>query len=119
MDPKKLKLLSSDLLTAGEIYQATRIEKTPIYFNALVERLSKAPKKLSRGALSRALERLSDLKIIKAEFAGDAVPTFTMEERMTITNMVVEAGATSGIFPPDMQTVNYLWPFIKAEFKKH
>ena len=68
MDPKKLKLLSSDLLTAGEIYQATRIEKTPIYFNALVERLSKAPKKLSRGALSRALERLSDLKIIKAEW---------------------------------------------------
>ncbi len=50
------------------------------------------------------------------EFAGDAVPSFTMEERMTITNMVVEAGATSGIFPPDMQTVNYLWPFIKEEF---
>ncbi|MHA1746330.1 MAG: 3-isopropylmalate dehydratase large subunit [Promethearchaeota archaeon] len=50
------------------------------------------------------------------EFAGDAVPFLTMDERMTITNMVVEAGATSGIFAPDMQTVDYLWPFIKNEF---
>ncbi len=50
------------------------------------------------------------------EFTGDAVPNLTMEERMTITNMVVEAGATSGIFAPDMQTVDYLWPFIKTEY---
>ena len=50
------------------------------------------------------------------EFAGGAVPSLTMDERMTITNMVVEAGATSGIFAPDMQTVEYLWPFIKNEF---
>ena len=68
MDIKKIKLLSSDLLAAGEIYQATRIEKTPTYFNDLVERLSKDPKKLSRGALSRALERLNDLKMIKTEW---------------------------------------------------
>ena len=50
------------------------------------------------------------------EFAGDAVPGLSMEERMTITNMVVEAGATTGIFAPDIQTVNYLWPFIKTEY---
>jgi 3-isopropylmalate/(R)-2-methylmalate dehydratase large subunit len=51
------------------------------------------------------------------EFAGNAVSSLTMDERMTITNMVVEAGATSGIFAPDIQTVEYLWPFIKKEFE--
>lgn len=50
------------------------------------------------------------------EFTGDLVKNLSMEERMTISNMAVEAGATSGIFPPDMITVDYLWPFIKEEF---
>ena len=50
------------------------------------------------------------------EFTGPVVDNFDMEERMTICNMAVEAGATSGICLPDMQTVNYLWEFIKDEF---
>lgn len=50
------------------------------------------------------------------EFTGPIVDNFTMEERMTICNMAVEAGATSGICYPDMTTVEYLWPFIKDEF---
>jgi hypothetical protein len=41
----------------------------------------------------------------------------TMDERMTLCNMTVEAGATSGICLPDMTTVDYLWPFIGDEFK--
>ena len=50
------------------------------------------------------------------EFRGSAVDAMTMEERMTICNMAVEAGATSGICMPDAVTVDYLWPFIKDEF---
>lgn len=50
------------------------------------------------------------------EFTGPVVDKFSMEERMTICNMAVEAGATSGICFPDMTTVEYLWPFIKDEF---
>lgn len=50
------------------------------------------------------------------EFSGPVEQSFSMEERMTICNMAVEAGATSGICQPDMTTVEYLWPFIKDEF---
>lgn len=52
-----------------------------------------------------------------AEFTGPIVDNMSMEERMTICNMAVEAGATSGICFPDMTTVEYLWPFIKDEFE--
>jgi 3-isopropylmalate/(R)-2-methylmalate dehydratase large subunit len=50
------------------------------------------------------------------EFSGSVIEKLNMEERMTITNMAVEAGATSGIINPDMMTVEYLWPFIKEQF---
>ncbi|MBQ9501188.1 MAG: 3-isopropylmalate dehydratase large subunit [Lentisphaeria bacterium] len=50
------------------------------------------------------------------EFTGKAVSELSMEGRMTICNMAVEAGATCGICCPDMVTVDYLWPFISKEF---
>ncbi|GHV93303.1 3-isopropylmalate dehydratase large subunit [Spirochaetia bacterium] len=40
------------------------------------------------------------------------VPGMSMEGRMTICNMAVEAGATSGVCMPDSITVDYLWKFI-------
>lgn len=51
------------------------------------------------------------------EFAGSVVDAMTMDQRMTIANMAVEAGATSGICLPDSTTVEYLWPFIKQEYE--
>ena len=50
------------------------------------------------------------------EFAGPVVDEMSMESRMTLCNMAVEAGATSGICYPDMTTVEYLWPFIRDEY---
>ena len=50
------------------------------------------------------------------EFSGPVVDQMTMDQRMTLSNMAVEAGATSGICQPDMTTVTYLWPFIQEEF---
>ena len=51
------------------------------------------------------------------EFTGPVVDNFDMESRMTLSNMAVEAGATSGICYPDIKTVDYLWEFIKDEYK--
>ena len=50
------------------------------------------------------------------EFSGPVIKNMNMESRMTICNMAVEAGATSGICEPDLVTVDFLWEFIKKEF---
>jgi 3-isopropylmalate/(R)-2-methylmalate dehydratase large subunit len=50
------------------------------------------------------------------EFGGSVVEALSMEGRMTLCNMAVEAGATSGVCAPDMTTVEYLWSFIENEF---
>ena len=50
------------------------------------------------------------------EFTGPVVGAMSMEGRMTLCNMAVEAGATSGICYPDMTTVEYLWPYIRDEY---
>lgn len=42
------------------------------------------------------------------EFAGDGVAQLTMDDRFTISNMAIEAGAKNGIFPVDEQTLAYL-----------
>ncbi len=50
------------------------------------------------------------------EFTGPVVTAMSMEARMTLCNMAVEAGATCGICLPDRTTVDYLWPFIQDDF---
>ena len=50
------------------------------------------------------------------EFRGNVIETMSMESRMTLCNMAIEAGGTSGICMPDMTTVAYLWPFISSEY---
>lgn len=42
------------------------------------------------------------------EFAGNVVSQFSMEERLTLTNMTTEAGAKSGIIEPDAVTDEYI-----------
>ncbi|GHU38519.1 3-isopropylmalate dehydratase large subunit [Spirochaetia bacterium] len=51
------------------------------------------------------------------EFHGKAVEKMSMEGRMTLCNMAVEAGATSGICQGDAVTVDYLWPFIEQDYE--
>ncbi|MDL2280461.1 3-isopropylmalate dehydratase large subunit [Selenomonadales bacterium OttesenSCG-928-I06] len=42
------------------------------------------------------------------EFCGDGVKSLTMSDRLTISNMAIEAGAKNGIFPVDEITEEYL-----------
>ncbi len=42
------------------------------------------------------------------EYTGPVVRALTMEERMTVCNMSIEAGARAGIIAPDETTYNYL-----------
>ena len=42
------------------------------------------------------------------EFTGEGVSSLSMDDRFTISNMAIEAGAKNGIFPVDDQTLAYL-----------
>ena len=42
------------------------------------------------------------------EFAGDGIASLSMDDRFTIANMAIEAGAKNGIFPVDERTLAYL-----------
>ncbi len=48
------------------------------------------------------------------EYGGDAIRALSMEGRMTVCNMTIEAGARAGMVPPDQKTVSYLEgrPFV-------
>jgi len=42
------------------------------------------------------------------EFAGDTIVNLSMEGRMTLCNMAIEAGARAGLIAPDQTTFDYL-----------
>lgn len=42
------------------------------------------------------------------EFTGEGVKSLSMDDRLCICNMAIEAGAKNGIFPVDQTTLNYL-----------
>ena len=42
------------------------------------------------------------------EFAGEGVASLSMDDRFTISNMAIEAGAKNGIFPVDEKTREYI-----------
>jgi 3-isopropylmalate/(R)-2-methylmalate dehydratase large subunit len=42
------------------------------------------------------------------EYTGSTIESLSMDERMTLCNMAIEAGATTGMCPPDETTFSYL-----------
>ena len=50
------------------------------------------------------------------EFGGPVIKKMSMEARMTITNMAVEAGATSGMMMVDEKTIEYLYPILAHKY---
>ncbi len=57
------------------------------------------------GALYRSLE-----------FTGDGVASLSMDDRFTIANMAIEAGAKNGIFPVDEKTAAYMEEHSKKKY---
>jgi len=51
------------------------------------------------------------------EFVGDGIQYLTMDDRFTICNMAIEAGAKNGIFPVDDQTIAYIKEHSTKEYK--
>ena len=50
------------------------------------------------------------------EFVGDGIRNLTMDDRFTIANMAIEAGAKNGIFPVDDLTIEYIKEHSKKEY---
>ena len=53
------------------------------------------------------------------EFTGEGVAELSMDDRFTICNMAIEAGAKNGIFPVDNQTRDYMKKHSKKEYKEY
>ncbi|XP_020584659.1 3-isopropylmalate dehydratase large subunit, chloroplastic [Phalaenopsis equestris] len=51
------------------------------------------------------------------EFLGSTVESLSMEERMTLCNMVVEAGGKNGVVPADKTTFKYLEDKTSVEYQ--
>lgn len=49
------------------------------------------------------------------EFSGGGIASLSMDDRFTVSNMAIEAGAKNGIFPVDEKTENYLLEHAKGK----
>jgi 3-isopropylmalate/(R)-2-methylmalate dehydratase large subunit len=64
------------------------------------------PKDLILYLIGQLTAEGANFKVI--EFGGEAITNMPTSGRLTICNMSVEAGATSGMVPPDAETLRYL-----------
>ncbi len=51
------------------------------------------------------------------EFAGEGVKSLSMDDRLCISNMAIEAGAKNGIFPVDEITKNYMYGRVNRPYQ--
>ncbi|MFA6308768.1 MAG: 3-isopropylmalate dehydratase large subunit [Clostridia bacterium] len=51
------------------------------------------------------------------EFSGDGIANLSIDDRFTMANMAIEAGAKNGIFPVDEKTLEYVKEHATREFK--
>ena len=51
------------------------------------------------------------------EFVGDGIQHLSMDDRFTMANMAIEAGAKNGIFTVDDQAIEYMEKHSKKEYK--
>ena len=80
--------------------------------------------KLAKGVYSKdiILTIIRDIGVDGAlykamEFTGSTISDLSIEARMTITNMAIEAGGKSGIIEPDEKTLEYVKARTKENFE--
>lgn len=73
------------------------------------------PKDLILYLIGKLTSEGANFKVL--EFHGEAIKNMSISGRLTLSNMSVEAGATSGIVPPDEETLRYLKEEAGVEFK--
>ena len=71
------------------------------------------PKDLILYLIGRLTAQGANFKVI--EFHGETIASLPTSGRLTICNMSVEAGATSGIVPSDAETLRYLKDVVGVE----
>ena len=69
----------------------------------------------------KALKELGNVAAIykSLEFTGSTISNLSIYQRLTMSNMAVEAGAKNGIFPPDEITEVYVKNRAKREYKMY
>ncbi len=73
------------------------------------------PKDLILYLIGKLTSEGANFKVL--EFHGEAIRNMSTSGRLTLSNMSVEAGATSGIIPPDEETLRYLKEEAGVDFK--
>ena len=51
------------------------------------------------------------------EFSGDGLKNLTMDDRLSMANMAIEAGAKNGIFAVDEKTLEFVKDKVSREYK--
>jgi 3-isopropylmalate dehydratase large subunit len=74
-----------------------------------------APKDLILYLIGRITAEGANFKVL--EYHGPAIAGMSTSGRLTVCNMSVEAGATSGIVPPDAETLRFLREEAKVKGK--
>jgi 3-isopropylmalate/(R)-2-methylmalate dehydratase large subunit len=73
------------------------------------------PKDLILYLIGKLTAEGANFKVL--EFHGETIKNMSTSGRLTLSNMSVEAGATSGIVPPDEETLRYLKEEAGVDFK--
>lgn len=73
------------------------------------------PKDLILYLIGKLTAEGANFKVL--EFHGNTIKSMSISGRLTLSNMSVEAGATSGLVPPDEETVRYLKEEAGVDFK--
>ncbi|MDI6767499.1 MAG: 3-isopropylmalate dehydratase large subunit [Bacteroidota bacterium] len=73
------------------------------------------PKDLILYLIGKLTAEGANFKVL--EFHGETIKNMSTSGRLTLSNMSVEAGATSGIVPPDEETLLYLKEEAGIDFK--